>query len=173
MCSVCGFPLSSRGIWMPTSFRFGMTYASCLTSICLCNRDVNHAEADGAQDHAGSFRELVSAARDVMPEVALTTDIIAGFPGETEEEFAESLEFVKKMNFAGGHVFTYSPCPGTGAAKMKGQIRPELRKMRNHILHDALEKSAKSYRQSSSGRRCPYCGNRLPRWGSGAGKWRA
>src|SRR6266545_6083681 len=66
-----------------------------------------------------TFRELVCAARDVMPDVAITTDIIAGFPGETDEEFAESLVFVHEMNFAGGHVFTYSPRPGTGAAKMK------------------------------------------------------
>jgi threonylcarbamoyladenosine tRNA methylthiotransferase MtaB len=94
-----------------------------------------------------SFRELVSAARKVIPEVAITTDLIAGFPGETEAEFAESLEFVKEMNFAGGHVFSYSPRPGTGAAKMKGQIRPELRKERNRILYNALEESARSYRQ--------------------------
>jgi len=69
-----------------------------------------------------SFRELVSTAREVMPGVAITTDLIAGFPGETDEEIAESLKFVKEMNFAGGHIFTYSPRPGTGAAKMKGQI---------------------------------------------------
>jgi threonylcarbamoyladenosine tRNA methylthiotransferase MtaB len=94
-----------------------------------------------------SFRELVLAARDMIPNVAITTDIIAGFPGETEAEFAESLEFVREMNFAGGHVFTYSPRPGTGAAKLKGQIKPELRKKRNHILHDALEESAKAYRR--------------------------
>jgi threonylcarbamoyladenosine tRNA methylthiotransferase MtaB len=99
-----------------------------------------------------SFRELVSAAREVMPEVAITTDIIAGFPGETDDEFAESLAFVREMNFAGGHVFTYSPRPGTGAARMKGQIRPDLRKKRNHILHDALEESAKAYRQQFIGR---------------------
>ncbi|HJR78890.1 MAG TPA: MiaB/RimO family radical SAM methylthiotransferase [Anaerolineales bacterium] len=99
----------------------------------------------------GSFRKLAAAARARIPEVAITTDIIAGFPGETEEEFAESLEFVKEMNFAGGHVFTYSPRPGTGAAKMKGQVRPELRKKRNHILHDALEESAKTYRQTFVG----------------------
>jgi threonylcarbamoyladenosine tRNA methylthiotransferase MtaB len=98
-----------------------------------------------------SFRELVSAARDVIPDAAITTDIIAGFPGETDKEFAESLEFVREMDFAGGHVFTYSPRPGTGAAKMKGQVRPELRKKRNHILHDALEESAKSYRQNFVG----------------------
>lgn len=98
-----------------------------------------------------SFRELVSAARAVIPEVAVTTDIIAGFPGETEDEFVESLEFVEEMNFAGGHVFSYSPRPGTGAAKLKGQVRPELRKKRNHILYDALEKSANSYRQNFVG----------------------
>ncbi|HSL46272.1 MAG TPA: MiaB/RimO family radical SAM methylthiotransferase [Anaerolineales bacterium] len=98
-----------------------------------------------------SFRELVAAARDVIPDVAITTDIIAGFPGETEEEFAETLDFVREMNFAGGHVFTYSPRPGTGAARMKGQVRPELRKKRNHVLHDALEESAKSYRQAFVG----------------------
>jgi threonylcarbamoyladenosine tRNA methylthiotransferase MtaB len=98
-----------------------------------------------------SFRELVAAARQVMPDVAITTDIIAGFPGETESEFAESLAFVKEMDFAGGHVFTYSARPGTGAAKMKGQVRPELRKQRNHILRDALDASERSYRQTFIG----------------------
>jgi threonylcarbamoyladenosine tRNA methylthiotransferase MtaB len=98
-----------------------------------------------------SFRELVSAARAVMPEVAITTDIIAGFPGETDDEFAESLAFVKEMNFSGGHVFSYSPRPGTGAAKMKGQVKPALRKQRNHLLQVALEESARSYRQNFLG----------------------
>ena len=98
-----------------------------------------------------SFRQLVAAAREVMPDVAITTDVIAGFPGETDDEFAESLAFLKEMNFAGGHVFTYSPRPGTGAARMKGQIKPELRKRRNHILQDALEESARAYRQKFMG----------------------
>ena len=99
----------------------------------------------------GSFRELVAAARAVMPDVAITTDIIAGFPGETEDEFAESFAFVREMSFAGGHVFSYSPRPGTGAAKMQGQVRPQMRKRRNHILHDALEESAKAYGQKFLG----------------------
>jgi threonylcarbamoyladenosine tRNA methylthiotransferase MtaB len=99
-----------------------------------------------------SFRALASAARSVMPDVAITTDIIAGFPGETEDEFAESLDFVKEMNFAGGHVFTYSSRPGTGAAKMKGQVRPELRKKRNHILREVLDESERAYRQRFLGR---------------------
>ena len=100
-----------------------------------------------------SFRELVSAARDVMPDVAITTDIIAGFPGETEEEFAKTLEFVREINFAGGHIFTYSPRPGTGAARMKGQVKPELRKRRNHILQGVLEEFAKAYREKFVGRK--------------------
>ena len=99
-----------------------------------------------------SFRELVNAARAAIPDVAITTDIIAGFPGETEEEFAETLDFVQEMKFAGGHVFTYSPRPGTGAAKMKGQVRPEVRKKRNHILTGLLEESATSYRDKFVGR---------------------
>jgi threonylcarbamoyladenosine tRNA methylthiotransferase MtaB len=94
-----------------------------------------------------SFRELVAAARTVLPEVAVTTDIIAGFPGETDEEFNESLAFVREMNFAGGHVFSYSLRAGTGAAKMKGQVPSELRKKRNHILRDVLNESAQAYRQ--------------------------
>jgi threonylcarbamoyladenosine tRNA methylthiotransferase MtaB len=100
-----------------------------------------------------SFRGLVAAARQIMPEVAVTTDIIAGFPGETEEEFAESLDFVRALDFAGGHVFTYSSRPGTGAARMKGQVRPEVRKKRNHILREALDLSERSYREKFVGRK--------------------
>ncbi len=100
-----------------------------------------------------SFRELVMAARAVMPDVAITTDIIAGFPAETEDEFAESLAFVREMSFAGGHVFTYSPRPGTGAARLKGQIRPELGKKRNRILREALADSEEAYRQRFSGQK--------------------
>ncbi|MFN8411616.1 MAG: MiaB/RimO family radical SAM methylthiotransferase [Anaerolineales bacterium] len=102
-----------------------------------------------------SFRELVHAAREIMPDVAITTDIIAGFPGETEEEFAETLAFVNEMRFTGGHVFSYSSRPSTGAARMKGQVKPELRKMRNHILQAAIEESAKIYRAQFIGQTMP------------------
>jgi threonylcarbamoyladenosine tRNA methylthiotransferase MtaB len=100
-----------------------------------------------------SFRALVAAARTAIPNAAITTDIIAGFPGETDSEFAETLAFVREMEFAGGHVFTYSPRPGTAAAKMKGQTRPEVRKKRNAMLREALEESAQTYRQKFVGRR--------------------
>lgn len=94
-----------------------------------------------------SFRELVAAARNLIPEVAITTDIIAGFPGETQEEFSQTLDFVKEIGFAGGHVFSYSSRSGTGASRMKGQVKPEERKKRNHILQETIQASAKIYRQ--------------------------
>ena len=94
-----------------------------------------------------SFRDLVTAARQIMPDAAITTDVIAGFPGETDDEFAESLAFVKEMNFAGGHAFTYSPRPGTGAARLGGQTRHEVRKERNAILREVFEARAKDYRK--------------------------
>lgn len=99
-----------------------------------------------------SFRELVSAAREAIPDVAISTDIIAGFPGETEAEFAETVDFIREMDFADGHVFTYSARPGTGAARMKGQVKPEKRKKRNHILTGLLAESAKIYREKFIGR---------------------
>jgi threonylcarbamoyladenosine tRNA methylthiotransferase MtaB len=99
-----------------------------------------------------SFRGLVAAARSIMPDAAITTDLIAGFPGETESEFAESLDFVREMNFAGGHPFPFSPRPGTAAMRLAGQVRPEVRKERSAKLREALEESAKSYRQKFIGR---------------------
>jgi len=100
-----------------------------------------------------SFRDLVAAARGVLPEVAITTDVIVGFPGETEAEFAETLAFVREMNFVGGHVFSYSPRPGTAASKMKGPTRPEVRKKRNSVLQEAFRESASAYRRNFIGRK--------------------
>ena len=68
------------------------------------------------------FAALVSAARAAIPSLAVTTDVIVGFPGETDQEFAESLAFVEAMQFARAHVFPYSLRPGTPAARMAGQV---------------------------------------------------
>ena len=102
-----------------------------------------------------SFAALVQAARAAIPGVAITTDIIVGFPGETEAEFAETLEFVKSMNFAGGHVFTYSARPGTPAARMHTQVRHEIRKERNAALRAVLEESAHAYQSNFIGQTSP------------------
>jgi len=102
-----------------------------------------------------SFAGLVQSARTAIPEVAITTDIIVGFPGETEAEFCETLAFVKSMHFAGGHVFTYSARPGTPAARMNSQVRYEVRKERNALVRAVLEESAQAYRSGFIGHTLP------------------
>lgn len=102
-----------------------------------------------------SFRALVTAARQAVPEVAITTDVIVGFPGETRLEFEESLSFVQEMDFAGGHIFTYSQRTGTAAARMNGQVQLEVRKERNAVVRNVLEESARRYRRKFIGQKLP------------------
>jgi threonylcarbamoyladenosine tRNA methylthiotransferase MtaB len=102
-----------------------------------------------------SFTRLVSTARSAIPDVAITTDLIAGFPGESEAEFLETLDFVKEMNFAGGHVFTYSARPGTAAARMPGQVPGPIRKERSAFLRRLLEESALDYQRRFLGKTLP------------------
>jgi len=92
------------------------------------------------------FARLVEAARKHIPDVAITTDIITGFPGESNAEFAESLDFVRQMNFAGGHVFTYSSRPGTAASKMPDQVPVAFRKERNAAMRAVFEQAESAYR---------------------------
>jgi threonylcarbamoyladenosine tRNA methylthiotransferase MtaB len=102
-----------------------------------------------------AFSALVAAARASIPQVAITTDIIVGFPGENEGEFAESRAFVSEMQFAGGHVFTYSARSGTSAARMSGQVNHALRKERNAEMRSILETSARAYRRHLIGMEMP------------------
>ncbi|MDI6770626.1 MAG: tRNA (N(6)-L-threonylcarbamoyladenosine(37)-C(2))-methylthiotransferase MtaB [Anaerolineales bacterium] len=99
-----------------------------------------------------AYAALLAAARAAIPDVAITTDVIAGFPGETEAEFTETLDFVRQMNFSGGHVFTYSARPGTAAARMGGQIPHEVRKERNAVLRAAFAESERTYQQKFLGK---------------------
>lgn len=92
-----------------------------------------------------SFSRLVDLARGASPEMAITTDVIVGFPGETEAEFAESLDFVREMRFAGGHVFNYSARPGTAAERLPGQVPLEVRKQRSQRMRDGLGVAARQY----------------------------
>jgi threonylcarbamoyladenosine tRNA methylthiotransferase MtaB len=93
-----------------------------------------------------TYADLVAAARRNIPGVAITTDVITGFPGESEAEFAESLAFVGAMRFAAGHVFTYSPRQGTAAANMPDQVLHAVRKERNTRMRAMLAESAGTYR---------------------------
>jgi tRNA-2-methylthio-N6-dimethylallyladenosine synthase len=80
-----------------------------------------------------SFLEIVQNLREAMPSIGLTTDIIVGFPGETEEEFEGTLEVVRKVRFDGAYMFVYSPRPGTPAADMP-QVPQQVKKERIHCL---------------------------------------
>lgn len=98
-----------------------------------------------------SFADLVTAARLAIPQVAITTDIIVGFPGESEAEFTDSLKFVESMEFAGGHVFAYSARPGTAAARMPDQVPHSLRKERSSRMRKLFERSATNYQAAFLG----------------------
>jgi threonylcarbamoyladenosine tRNA methylthiotransferase MtaB len=93
-----------------------------------------------------SFSDLVSDARNASPDIAITTDLIAGFPGETEQEFQETVDFIRHISFSGGHVFTYSARPGTAAAQIPDQVPFQLRKERNALLRDLLAQTEREYR---------------------------
>jgi len=92
------------------------------------------------------YAHLVNLARNICPDIAVTTDVITGFPGEGVEEFEASYAFVRRMKFAGGHVFTYSERPGTAAAKMSDQVFHPIRKTRNARMRTLLAESAQEYR---------------------------
>jgi len=74
---------------------------------------------------------IVEGLRRHFPEVAITTDIMVGFPGETDEEFKKTCEFTKKIAFADSHIFQYSPRPGTPAAGYDNQIDPQVKDTRS------------------------------------------
>lgn len=84
----------------------------------------------GRRTTQASFAALVEAAQTRIPDLALTTDLIVGFPGETEAEFEESLHFVESIGFARLHVFPYSARPGTTAARMPNQVPDAVKKER-------------------------------------------
>jgi threonylcarbamoyladenosine tRNA methylthiotransferase MtaB len=81
------------------------------------------------------FAERVEAVRGLVPSVSFGTDLIVGFPGETEEEFAQSLAFCERMRFSRMHVFRYSKRPGTPAATMEGQVDPLVMAKRADRAH--------------------------------------
>jgi threonylcarbamoyladenosine tRNA methylthiotransferase MtaB len=102
-----------------------------------------------------SFAGLIAAARRLVPDIAITTDIITGFPGESEVEFQESLAFVRQMHFAGGHVFTYSARSGTAAARLPDQVPHRLRKERNAIMRAVFAEAAQAYQSAFIGQVMP------------------
>ncbi|MBR0365168.1 MAG: tRNA (N(6)-L-threonylcarbamoyladenosine(37)-C(2))-methylthiotransferase MtaB [Clostridia bacterium] len=90
---------------------------------------------------SAEFACIANGLREAFCDCAITTDIMVGFAGETDEEFAETLEFVRKLGFAEAHVFQYSPRRGTPAAKFKDQVAPEVKEARSKAAIDLTNRS--------------------------------
>lgn len=115
-----------------------------------------------------SYGRLLERVRAAVSGVGITTDVIAGFPGETETEFAESLAFVESARFAKTHAFPFSPREGTEAAGLPDQIPPEVRKERMARLLAAAEAGEVAFRKAQLGTRATVLWER-PRGSMGHG----
>ena len=98
------------------------------------------------------FESLANLLRKVYPDVALTTDIIVGFPNETDADFEKTYEFLKKIKFYKMHIFKYSPKKGTVAIKMKNQVDGKIKEERSKKLIELSNKNQNEYNESYIGK---------------------
>ena len=101
------------------------------------------------------YYESVRLLKEYFPDCAVTTDMIVAFPGETEEEFEESLNFIRKCGFADMHIFPYSRRPGTPADKMPGQHNNATKEARSHAAIAVAEEMSRAFREKLIGTRHP------------------
>ncbi|MGY5240368.1 tRNA (N(6)-L-threonylcarbamoyladenosine(37)-C(2))-methylthiotransferase MtaB [Clostridium tertium] len=94
---------------------------------------------------AKEYADSVNLLRETMPDVSITTDVIVGFPGETEEEFNETYEFLKNIKLTKTHVFKYSPRKGTKAADMQDQLDGSIKEKRSKLLIELSNKNEKEF----------------------------
>jgi len=95
------------------------------------------------------FLEKVKMLRELSPDIAITTDIMVGFPGEMEDDFHKTVEILKEINFSGGHVFRYSPRPGTSAERIKkDRVPAKIARERGLKIRDILAETQKKYLDS-------------------------
>lgn len=99
------------------------------------------------------YKTIVNSLRDNIEDVSITTDIIVGFPGETEEEFNKTYEFLKEIKLAKMHIFKYSPRTGTKAASMKNQVDGTLKEIRSKMLIKLNEENEKEFMSRYIGRK--------------------
>lgn len=93
------------------------------------------------------YERAVTLAREAVPELSITTDVMVGFPGESEAEFEESYRFCERIGFAAMHVFPYSPRPGTVAARMPDKVKPEIKKERSRRMLKLAQGMAQRFRE--------------------------
>ncbi len=88
-----------------------------------------------------SFRQLAADARAAIPNLIITTDLIVGFPGESDADFEEGLRFVEEMRFAHAHIFPFSARTGTAAAEFDGQVKKAVKRERSRRMHQVAARS--------------------------------
>ena len=98
------------------------------------------------------YLEKVELIRKFYPNAGITTDIIVGFPGETEDEFQETLDLVKKVKFSRVHIFKYSKRKGTPAAEMTDQVHGDIKNERSKILFELTNRLKEEFESSFIGR---------------------
>ena len=98
------------------------------------------------------FKEIVDRIRKNFSDAILTTDVIVGFPGETDEEFNKTVEFLRNIKFYKMHIFKYSPRRGTVAEKMKDQVSSEIKDERSKVLLKMSDENEKDYQKSYLGK---------------------
>ena len=91
------------------------------------------------------YKEIVDKLRREIPDVAITTDVIVGFPGETEEEFDKTYNYLKELELSQMHIFKYSPRKGTKAADMENQVNPQLKHERSEKLLNLNKENFKKF----------------------------
>ena len=92
-----------------------------------------------------SFEEKINRIRSIRPDISITTDVIVGFPGENEEDFMDTYNFCKKVNFSKIHVFPYSEREGTVATKLDNKVSPTTKKERVQRLLDLSKNLEENY----------------------------
>jgi threonylcarbamoyladenosine tRNA methylthiotransferase MtaB len=100
---------------------------------------------------AKKYLEIINKLRAVYPLFSFTTDIIVGFPGETEKEFKQTCDFVKQASFTKVHIFPFSPRPDTPAAKMPNQVQDKIKTARAKKLATVANLVAKKYAKQFKG----------------------
>ncbi len=106
----------------------------------------------GRRYNAADYKRAVDLIREAVPGAAVTTDIIVGFPGETEAEFEESYNFASQMRFARIHVFPYSPRPGTKAAAMPGKVEDGVKQERSRRMRALGRAGVRNFRKRFLGK---------------------
>ncbi|HYE81184.1 MAG TPA: tRNA (N(6)-L-threonylcarbamoyladenosine(37)-C(2))-methylthiotransferase MtaB [Clostridia bacterium] len=99
------------------------------------------------------YKRVVGKIREAFVDVAVTTDLIVGFPGETEEEFLKTVDFVKEISFSAMHVFKYSPREGTPASRYKNQVKPQIKDSRSKLITSIAKENEEKFKKSFIGRR--------------------